>query len=149
MIEENIRRFPVVVAVKLASLAFAFAWLLHDAGVLGWWLVRSKHCVIVILHAFYLRFCFPFGFVGGIGGPSSPMFNRVGPRPFIGVILLPDTRRLPTALPEFGDTFALPLGTGFPPKNNGISYFALPTVLMIRFLAVGFWVLSTFDVATG
>ena len=47
-IEENVGGFPVVVAVELALLAFAFVWLLHDAGVLGWWLVRGKHRVINI-----------------------------------------------------------------------------------------------------
>ena len=130
MIEENIRRFSVVVAVELASLAFAFAWLLHDAGVLGWWLVRSKHCMIVILHAFYLRFCFSFWFlrfVGGIGGPSSPMFNRrVAARRFaLGC----------------GDTFA----DLFP--NAPIAAFL--ALLMILFVAFGFFVSLTFAVATG
>ena len=40
----NIRKLSVVIAVELALLAFVFAWLLYDAGVLWWWLVRGKHC---------------------------------------------------------------------------------------------------------
>jgi hypothetical protein len=75
VIEENVGGFFVVVAVELASLAFAFAWLLHDAGVLGWWLVRGKHsdyrvniiiCFALEIHSLRLLSVFFFFFFSSL-----------------------------------------------------------------------------------